>query len=256
MATRSSALDSFFSSLFEGENQIQDCDRILISDNAKCQTSRREYLARIQSCPQSTMMNRWDVGCAPSDLPSSSSPSSSCKKPLELTEQDVALTSSSRTEDDVRWEATRRPATCDFETSSPSSPEKRTGRQIETMFCSLSRSDSEIRWDIGTRVRLDFPSSPPSSLERRKAAMKKKLLASSRWESEDQSLSLYQLISQTPPVRPTRGPNVITDIDIKSLQDELGAIKKMQVKQPCPSSSRPVLSGSVSVPQQLRTLPY
>jgi hypothetical protein len=246
----SSALDLFFSGLLDGV-----ADSALVPDHAKCHESPpQEGAGRETTCPHSPpKANRWDVGGGRVSLGFPlSPPSSSHKRALEKEEKELHTSTGPDGETPIDTIDTMEQ---NVESSDPqSSPEKRSVTINEEV--SLISLGCDIRVDVCESVRLKFPSSPPSSVERRRAAMKKKLLASSRWESENQNLSLYQLISHTPPIRPTRGPNLITDIDIASLQVDLEAIQRMQGPPPCAPSTRTPTSRSVGVPQSLRSLPY
>jgi hypothetical protein len=226
-------------------------DTILISDNARCQPCRRTQLTKARSCPPSAMRDRWDMGGSVSLGAPSSPPSSSRDRRSPVLSEIHPLPA--RHDGEPRLPAVPDCGNSDFESTSPRPyPKRRTARTDETASAPVSaRSDREIRWDVGESVRLDYPTSPPSSMEKRRSAMKK-LMASSRWESENRSLSVYQLISHSPPVRPTRGPNLIAAMDLVSLQQDLEAI---QPTLPVSSSERPP-TAKLSLPSSLRNLPY
>ena len=257
MYSRTSALDVFFSVLLDGI-----ADKALISDHAKCHESpARENLWGKITGPYSTpIVNRWDVGGGrvllgfPSNLPPPSR--------NRAVENDEVDSPSSKVGPDGDSHCDSfdmgQNSALDFQSPSPNSVlEKRCVRMNEEVsVISLSTSGlCDIRMNVSESVPLKYPSSPPSSVEKRRASLKKKLMATSRWESENQKLSLYQLMSHSPPIRPTRRPNLInvSDLDIVSLQENLEAIKKMQVQAPYSSSAR---TQAVDLPQSLRNLPY
>jgi hypothetical protein len=257
MSSKTSALDVFFSGFLDGVD-----DKALILDHAKCHAlSARESLGEETTRSHSTpKLNRWDVGEGRISLGFPfNPPPSSRKRAVENDEVDL-LSTSVEPGGDGRCDSTKmgQNDATEFQSSSPKSTlEKRSVRMNEEVsVISISPSGwCDILLDTSESVRLKYPSSPPSSVEKRRASLKKKLMATSRWESENQKLSLYQLMSHSPPIRPTRRPNLInvSDLDIVSLQENLEAIKKMQVQAPYSSSAR---TQAVDLPQSLRNLPY